>query len=254
MIIVNPKGGLCNRIRTVNSAYFLAKKLKKSLKIIWVTDRFLGCSYYKLFKKINQIEVIERNKTIGIEYLIRKLKCNKIINNREMEGFIKSKFDLIKLSKYQDIYISTVHKFYNYTDFELFKPIGEIQNIIDGYVVQFDNTIGIHIRRTDNIQSIQNSSIDAFIKLINNEIEVNNKINFFLATDSPIIEENLKSIFGSRILTYKKNLNRRAEKGIQDALVDVMCLSNTQKIIGSYWSSFTDIASEINNIEKVVAR
>ena len=32
-----------------------------------------------------------------------------------------------------------------------------------------------------------------------------------------------------------------------------MCLSKTDKIIGSYFSSFTDIAADINGIPKIVA-
>ena len=40
---------------------------------------------------------------------------------------------------------------------------------------------------------------------------------------------------------------------MQDALIDLWCLAASRKIIGSYWSSFTDTAADMGGIEKVIA-
>ena len=40
---------------------------------------------------------------------------------------------------------------------------------------------------------------------------------------------------------------------MQDALLDLYCLAAAKKLIGSYWSSFTDIAADMKGIEKVIA-
>ena len=50
-----------------------------------------------------------------------------------------------------------------------------------------------------------------------------------------------------------RDLSRDSVNGVKDALLDLMCLSKTDKIIGSYFSSFTDIAADINGIPKIVA-
>jgi hypothetical protein len=42
---------------------------------------------------------------------------------------------------------------------------------------------------------------------------------------------------------------RNLQKGIQDAVVDMYCLAGCQKIIGSYFSSFSEVAAQINGIE-----
>ncbi|MDR2121881.1 MAG: hypothetical protein LBP34_02035 [Flavobacteriaceae bacterium] len=41
-----------------------------------------------------------------------------------------------------------------------------------------------------------------------------------------------------------KVLDRNLKQGIQDAVVDMFCLANTQKIYGFYWSSYSEIAAK----------
>jgi hypothetical protein len=77
----------------------------------------------------------------------------------------------------------------------------------------------------------------------------------FLATDSPDEEKRLREIFAYRIITHpKRSVDRQNPQAIKDALIDLFCLSKCKKIIGSYWSSFTETACELNNIERVIIR
>jgi hypothetical protein len=52
-------------------------------------------------------------------------------------------------------------------------------------------------------------------------------------------------------LWFIKELNRNSQQGITDAVVDMFCLSKTKYIYGSYWSSFSDIASVIGD-DKII--
>lgn len=117
-----------------------------------------------------------------------------------------------------------------------------------------DQTIGIHIRQTDNFISIDNSPVELFVDKIKEEIKRNINVTFFLATDNPILEDKLIKLFGSKIMVYKKELNRNSQQGITDAVVDMFCLSKTKYIYGSYWSSFSDIASVIGGIDKIILK
>jgi hypothetical protein len=63
------------------------------------------------------------------------------------------------------------------------------------------------------------------------------------------VENQIQQQYGDRIITYEKVLDRNQQKGIQDALVDMYCLAGCQKIIGSYFSSFSEVAAQINGIE-----
>ena len=48
-IIVQPTGGLCNRMRTIASAVQLAQKLNCKIKVLWVKDPTLNAPFNSLF-------------------------------------------------------------------------------------------------------------------------------------------------------------------------------------------------------------
>ena len=110
-------------------------------------------------------------------------------------------------------------------------------------------TIGIHLRRTDHIYSIEESPLSLFIKTIEKEIEANDRINFYLATDSQEDKQRLKKQFGSRILTYDCELSRNSLEGMQAGVVELWALSRTAKIIGSHRSTYSQLAAELSGIE-----
>lgn len=49
MIYLKPIGGLCNRMRTVDSFISICAKNNQDLTILWVLDDSLNCSYHELF-------------------------------------------------------------------------------------------------------------------------------------------------------------------------------------------------------------
>jgi hypothetical protein len=58
----------------------------------------------------------------------------------------------------------------------------------------------------------------------------------------------LKKFGHDRIIFHKKVFGRSVTKGVKDAVVDLFCLSRTSKILGSYFSSFSQIAGRLGNI------
>ena len=113
-----------------------------------------------------------------------------------------------------------------------------------------DEPVGVHIRRTDNMASIQHSPIEDFEAAMREEIERDPDTRFFLATDDPAIEARLQEGFPGRIVVHaKSSLARNDPQAVRDAVVDLYGLSNCRRLIGSYRSSFTDSASRIRGIE-----
>jgi hypothetical protein len=45
---------------------------------------------------------------------------------------------------------------------------------------------------------------------------------------------------------------RDSTHGVQEALIDLYCLSKARKVLGSYLSSFSQVASEISGIEEII--
>ena len=55
--------------------------------------------------------------------------------------------------------------------------------------------------------------------------------------------------YGDKVITIEMNLNRFDAKGMQYALLDLYCLSLCSKLIGSYFSSFTEVSVSYNRIK-----
>ncbi len=256
MIIIQPSGGLCNRMRVINSAYVLAQKRKEKLIILWFQCSELNCPFEDLFQPSDEMKIIN----IRTLYDIRKLfyqatalrhYTNSDIVNNKTDGILHTGFEK-NLKK--RVYISTWEHFYPAPDYHLFIPTGGLQGRINQIANSFgDYCIGVHIRRTDNLPSKDTSGTEQFIEAMRKEIEKNRDVTFYLATDDTKEEERLRSCFPDRILSHQnKILDRNSPEGIKDALIDLFCLSRTNKILGSFYSSFTDIAADMNKIPKMI--
>ena len=278
-ICIKPLGGLCNRMRVLDAAISLAKVTNSDLHVIWVLNTDLNCRFEDLWdlppsiKKITEISISTR-----FDRFVEKLSRQKIggfIQNIYYKYFLNS-FDLVLTSDRMEAYelqnyvgcnfvemvankrvlMTTVHRFYDSVrPFQDFILVRDLQEIVDRQVVSFSNVIGVHIRRTDNQQSEQYSSTAKFIELMQAEVRQDNSTRFFIATDSPAEEAKLQELFPDRIITYKKqSLDRNTSVAIPDAAIDLYSLSKCRKLIGSYWSSFTDTARQIERIDCIIAK
>lgn len=266
MIILEPIGGLANRMRVIASGIWLKDRLNTQLIIIWNENYELNCPFNKLFeqpdrflvvkkerkynyvKNTNQAGLIKKiyttviNKLIGVDYCIKEDDFPVLI--------WPGKIDLYEVGKRNKrVYIQTCQEFGdNLYAFQFFSPIPEIlrkiQKITNGFN---DHTVGIHIRRTDNLSSILKSPINLFIEAMKAELDKQKETSFYLCSDDWEVKKEISAIFGETVTTCRGNANRKTVHGMQEAVIDLYCLSKTNKIFGSYWSSFSDIASRLNN-------
>ncbi len=256
MIMIQPIGGLCNRMRAINSAYMLSKERKDKLTVIWFNNSELNCPFEQLFQKHDDLTILNIYSKWNIKKLFHQFS-SQFISNEEIKT---NKTDGLLTESYRNslgkkIYIATEEHFYPNHSYELFVPTHEIQQRIDHMCAHFgSNPVGVHIRRTDNAPAIGKSSTKAFIQAMEKELADNPETMFYLATDDLREESNLRSHFAGRILSNEnRDLSRDSVRGIEDAMLDLYCLSKTNKIIGSFFSSFTDIAADMNAIPKIIA-
>lgn len=261
-----PVGGLANRMKAIDAAINIVKELKCDLHIIWFKDNGLNCPFNKLFQPINSqnIELKEakildsialdrpRKHNLWIPKLFHHILFDKCIYEEEVTKLFYNHFDFCTWAKGQKNYLASCVYFQPNKDghpFHIFHPIDSLQNRIDAICQSFGNhTIGIHIRRTDNITSIKESPTELFIERIQKEIAVNPDVQFYLASDSENEKRILKEIFGQRIITSIERTSRNSLQGMQDALVELYVLSKTKQILGSVKSSFSETAAQINGI------
>ena len=262
MIYIEPAGGLCNRMRAISSAYHLAQELGQKLTIVWTAKPELNCSYEKLFLPppvAEEIQVAEGKGKTSWRYKIWRSFSGLYLEEADVER-LRGTADCIPRDVFlgkKHIYIHTGLYFYTTGEYsKLFLPTCEIRNRVEALKHSWPSrVVGIHIRRTDNKDAITGSSTEGFIRRMEMEIEQDAQTGFYLATDSKREEEVLRERFGKRIFGQgEKVWERDREEGITAALVDFLCLAGTKKIIGSYWSSFSDLAAEYYGIEKVIVK
>ncbi len=265
MLIVRPIGGLCNRLRTIESTYKLALATGVELKVIWDIDSHsLHATFNSLFQPIDGIVVINNHIDSKIKRIFFEMKryfFTKIyffVSEKFLSNTIEEQWDREKMkyffedkAKKQDMFIESCWDFYPIErTYKLFKPVTSIQKEIDAFSHNINaKTIGIHIRRTDHLTAINESPLELFISKINTILNDDIEASFFLATDDKHVEETLYRIFKDKVISFSKNKSRISDAGVKEAVIDLFLLSKTSKIIGSFWSSFSMGAAELGGIE-----
>ena len=265
-ITLIPVGGLANRMKAIDAGIALAHEIGSRLKVIWFKDQGLNCRFNQLFESFDHanIEVVEattvhlithdrpRRKNFRIPSIFQKISFDACLYESEVTQLFYQNFDFANWASQRQVYIASCVYFHpnNSTDaFKMFKPIPILQKKIDEVCAKFSaNTIGVHIRRTDNIASIEQSPTELFVERIQEAIQNKPTTQIYLATDSEEEKRILKSRFKEHIITNEREATRTSVVGVQDALIELYALSNTSLIYGSMKSSYSETAAQINNI------
>lgn len=262
-----PVGGLANRMRAIASVITLAQQTDSKLKVIWFPTWDLYAPFDFLFEPINKDCITLRNastwdkftidrprrKNLCLPYLFQYLTFGDCKYECSFYSLIQQKFDFKGwvMSK-REVYMASYYAFYPYELSligEIFSPIQSIKERIDDRCTQFvNNTIGVHIRRTDNIASIQQSPLELFFEKVDEELDKDNHTVIYLATDSEEVKLQMRKRYGNRIISSSTPADRNSVAGIQDGLIDMYTLARTRKIYGSFQSSFSEMASQIGGI------
>ena len=273
-LIIKPIGGLANRLLVVDSAIKFQRLAKADKTIlIWERNRNLNCSFKELFHYPDHLHFVETkgfnkfsirsyfefynsfhpstfrwpffNKLLG-----KETRYNAVKYAEEIDHMINLNEDYFFEMTVESLYISLWRRIGSNTE-KLFKfqPVDEIIQQINDTVNAFNKyTIGVHIRRTDHKHAVKYSTTEGFIKAMENKIEKFDA-SFFLSTDSDYVKKLIQKRFGKRIIIRDRIIDRNSTNGIRDAVIDLFCLSKTKEIIGSYKSTFSQVAAEIGGIE-----
>ena len=243
-------------MRSIVGAVSLAEILGSQLIVIWVRDESLNAKFSDLFEdfSFHIIECKEKTLKYKLIWHIAKYiyKCHFIYDDwitNVARG--KEPTSWLPRLKNRNIMMVTCHDIIMSANYDIFKVNNQLVNTLTRDIHIDENTIGIHIRRKDNENSIIYSPTYLFVNRINEELKVNPQTKFYLATDDPEEESLFVNEFGERIIVYKKrSLDRNTPIAIQDALIDLYNLSRCKLILGSYYSSFSDVAALWGDVKK----
>jgi hypothetical protein len=272
MITFVPVGGLGNRMRAIDAAVALAREIKTGLRIIWYQDRGLNCRFDQLFEplRLPAVELREasftdlllydrpRKKNLHVPRIYQRLKFDACIYEDEATRLYYRSFDFKQWAKGRNVYIASCIHFYAQPEkerYKIFRPLPGLQEEIHRTTQHFNaHTWGIHIRRTDSAPAISESPTEVFIEWMEKQIQRQEDALFYLATDSEEDKTIMKSRFGQRIITSDAKAERDTRKGMQNALIEMYALSETQGILGSFYSTYSEAAAMIGGIPLQIAR
>ena len=268
MYIFYPLYGLANRMRVMDSAYRFCKTHKKKFVICWEKDHVVNCKFNKLFvplahlKESNSyrfvlfLHKLERHFAIArwCVKLLEKCHILKIFNQEqylELRAYTAKggdKFLFVLVESYSVFYQTEQDEYLR----ELFTLKNEMSDRLQKETKDFkENIIGVHIRRTDNKESIEKSPLDLFVSRIQKEIDIDNDVQFYVASDDPNVKQKLLDLFGTeQIIVPTGIISRDSEEGIKQAVVEMYALSKTKLLLGCHNSSFSTAASMIGKIPK----
>ena len=263
MITLVPIGGLGNRMRAFASGIALSRATNQQLRVFWIKDKGLNCRFDELFcyPKINNLVIKEHSfwNKFAIDYP-RKSNAYlpKFFHPLLFDGRLygkESTKDAMDFPSwvlhYRHPYIASFSPFFDATEVkwqDVFKPKRELDEKVKSNFHSFNaHTVGVHIRRSDNVQSIQESPIELFVEAIQKELESCPETTFFVCSDSMEVKKILSEKFNKNIILSSEKGSRDNETGIKGALVDLFTLAGCDKIFGSYYSSFSEIAALLGN-------
>lgn len=249
------RDGLANRMRVIASiAHFRDEGV--DLKVLWLKNTALNCDFEQIFKPIKGFSIIN---IIQEPRMIHSKQCNpckriaaKIYNKFKGYDYVftKGKTDISKqlkpiFEKHKSVYVAMCFCLTEKEDYSIFVPSDKVADIISK--INYQNYIGIHIRRGDHIWATEKSPINLFTDYIDKHINEN---QFYIATDSPDLKYMLSLHYGIKnILIHDFCLDRNSTQGIIDAYAEMIILSQANIIIGSRFSSFDEVAAKMGNIK-----
>lgn len=268
MVIAIPHGGLANRLRLMASAHRIAKELGRAFAFYWRPDRGCGCRFGDLFDSpFDEIDEAQLKAATPADYYHDKPNPQPepgkhlIKVGSGISRFYRSPHIIIHSCAFVAFEDETFvgrnrgspHWFRKEISafHQRLRPVAEVAERVEQASQQLltPQTVGVHVRRTDHQLSQRHSTDEKFVAHMDAMIEQDSGVRFFLATDCPETERRFQERFGPRVGVYPKRserkvttlkgLDRGTREGMQDALVDLLLLSRTRRILGSGASTFS---------------
>jgi len=238
-----PYGGIGNRISAIESAVRLCGRLGASLRVVWLRDWGMKALFGDLFADIPGIDVVgpsfwnliaedwPRKRNLFVPAPFQGIRYDRCFYGD------KRYISLDDIKGARKIYIASCYGFFEgEEDYSIFSPskcVSERVSVItEGFA---GRTVGIHVRRMDNIQSIEKSPTSLFLSRMAAEPQ---DTVFYLASDSEDVKREILDAFPGRVITNVLTLRRGSLESELEAAAEMFALSRCDKIIGSFQSTF----------------
>ncbi len=274
-IVVCPAGGLANRMRAIAAGIALGRDTSLPVEIIWARDRGLNAPYALLFcPELLPVPLAEpsaaayhlryepaRKRNL---YLPRFFGPRFAIAHYDEPGFEERYVGNAALLRSEveaadgDVYFFSGLDFYPFSDDDyrrLFKPSPAVAGRLTELAEACPGcTIGLHIRRTDNVNAIAASPLALFTGAIEAELATDAAARFFVASDDEATKNELAARFPGKVFFNTAPARRDTPGGIIDAMAELLMLSRMKRIYGSFFSTFSDAAARLGRTPLTICK
>jgi hypothetical protein len=236
--------GFANRVRALVSGICLAEDYGIKLVIHWSIDHACAARFESL------LDPTSLPPFVSFTHL-PLLKAYSCLSSEDM-AHVKKTWDRQKplvLKSYGHFHTTDRERWIQH--YRALKPTQEILNAVEQRLPPFDQTrfLGVHIRRGDNVKSIEQSPLSAFYRVLDKDDSF-----LVVATDDEVVRAEMKDRYKGRVWFPATILERHTEEGMKDGVIDFFSLTMCPKILGSVYSSFTDMAALYSGSELILAK
>lgn len=269
-LLVCAEGGLANRLRVLASALAVQDQWQCLLTGFWsLRAGELHAPFDQLFEPVSGLKIADTPSYINSlrPALSRHFWRRQLLNalNRRhgiglylyedsshpgaIEAALPEARSFLKNVSNAPVLIRTWQGFGTYYPFlRFFKPIKPLQNRIESLVPPaVMPPIGIHVRRGDHRAAIRFSPLESFFIAVDSNLRMSPESPLLLCSDDANVREAFLQRYGDQVIISSAQLSRSSTEAIQDAVVDLFCLARCSLVLGSYHSSFSELAAMIGN-------
>ncbi|UWR08984.1 glycosyltransferase [Ruegeria sp. B32] len=266
-LIVDAQHGLGNRLRAIAAGYSFAKIHDRQLVIRWVPDAHCDCSFSSLFNYQGEVED-SRPDTAGTAVLFDL-----------MNHTVRNTFSPTQLTNtHKDIVVKSAYRFVDnrqylrvQKEFLLsLRPNQDVQALVDS--IKYPNDIAVHVRMNGGAIIDAHNDVNGdwskpeddlcraarsrshygyFFKRLDQLVSQSQDCSIFLASDNSEAYEAFARKYGGRVQYLRRSEYGRSETQLKYAVADIVLLSKAPVLLGSNWSSFTEVAHAMSQGQKL---
>lgn len=263
-LYIDCQHGLGNRLRALASAAAIARATDRELVVLWTPDHHCECKLTDLF----EYDGLCLSSADGIPVETRRY------NYMEIEqGAVKG--EAIDLTGQVDVMVRSAYVLTHpssqwdteNTELRRLKPTRKVMDLVQSVELPAD-CVGVHVRMEagkgldhHSYDSAQNwsseshekihywrakSHYSAFMRRIDQLLSKHPSLAIFVATDLPETYETFRQYYGKRLRYLPRDHYDRSSAQLLTALADALLLSRCNRMLGSTWSSFSELAIRLS--------
>jgi glycosyltransferase involved in cell wall biosynthesis len=263
-LYIDAQHGLGNRLRAFGSAAAIARATDRELVVVWVPDVHCECRFSDLFEYEGLVvesysdvpDDIKRYNYMEIEE--GGIKDAEIILEKGKDVLVRSAFVL----KHEASNWETEN-----AEIQRLKPVKTVMDLVNSVPLPV-NSVGVHVRMEagkgldkNAYDSQENwsqeshkqihywrekSHYSVFLKRIDSLLEDEPGRKIFLATDLPENYDVFIGTYKDKVLYLPRTVYDRSKAQIVYGLADAILLSRSTHLLGSTWSSFSEMAMRLS--------